>query len=184
MNNFLRFLGFMLGLLFVAAIAYGMYTGFFSLAEWLSGGLGDMTVFLLSVGGIMIMCAWIISSAIRSTAKRHKPANPDKMALYTRFIETISEGEKADFSVFEKYLLLWGSNRLVAQYARLQTLLEANPFESKVIAAHLTRMIKEIRRDLGESNIGLTEKMIVNSILNSPAQPARQEERTKEPVIS
>ncbi|MGB3182889.1 MAG: hypothetical protein WBB45_15970 [Cyclobacteriaceae bacterium] len=164
MNNFLKFIGSMLALLFVGAVGYGMYTGFFSLARWMSGGLGDMAVFLLSVGGIMIVCSWIISAAIRSTAKKHKPANPDKVALYTRFVETIPQGEKADFSVFEKYMVLWGSNRLLVQFSVLQKLREASPMESKPVQTQIAKMLREMRRDTGESNIGITDSMLIKAV--------------------
>lgn len=161
MKHLTNFLASLIALAFIIAIGYGLYHGL----RYVIGQfelIDQQTHAILTIGSVtIILSALLISWAIRAVQNRgDKPIHPEKSLVYARYIDAYHGGAEAAFA--EKVLLdlrrpmaLWASDKVLKSFYKLCNLM-AEGQEASLLNKQATRVIMDIRKDLGYTNTGLS----------------------------
>lgn len=130
-----------------------------------------------------IFCTFIISSAIRkgSQSNARQSILQQKIHFYNEIIGILIEKQsqaaeentfKRNFEVVQKYLVLWGSTSVLVQLNKFQQSVNQYGQDGLEANKQLEKLIQEMRKDLGQGNIGLGSVKLTNMLFNhkKPAQ--------------
>lgn len=173
MKHIFNILGFLVSLLLLAGLVWAAYIGLmFLVAQFELIGRSEMPVLIIAsvvfVAGVMI-----IAASLRNHARRNdKQIHPEKAVLYTRVTETMDDIEsisaEGTFSKISNpwlpHLRLWAGDEVLAAFSRLRNHLDKPEADAKETARLSTRLLLEIRKDLGHRNRGISGKdlMLLN----------------------
>ena len=149
----------------------------FSLDKKISGAIVASFIGLVSV----LITQW--SSKTRELSESHRPA---KIEVYTTFfdiiegflteerdskdipdIEDLSEDLKNNFMKLNRGLIVWASPNVIQAWLNYRKIASGTP-TSKEIILSVDGILKEIRKDLGNSNFRLNAGDLVKIYLKDP----------------
>ncbi len=115
---------------------------------------------LTIIAVITITCTIIIAGAIRSIVKTgDKPIHPEKAIIYKQFIDFwYDPGFFTDANMranLMKSMALWASDGVLKHFLTLQKLGHQPDKKNKSTSRQLEKVIREMRRDLGQKNFGI-----------------------------
>ena len=176
------------GLALLGLLGAGVYYAFYFIIENLFAKLDPRLAAITTItAATLLICSSIIASALRWSGKSTHELNTRKIAAYDYFIRIWggllwqesyqSEIDAGDLLELEKQLSLWADPKVIQAYIILQQLeLETGLPNPKVIA-QFTKVLMEMRKDLGLSNQGLDEQELLklsggdSGHLKQPNQP-------------
>jgi hypothetical protein len=174
-----------LALVLLAALGIGAYYAL-KLVLDLFAGLEERVGMMLNATMIAVaVTALIISIALRSGPKRESMArlHQKKADVYRRFVEVWAEvlrhkdaentGDwhrtEAELKAVEKHLILWGSSGVIKRYAACKNTDSQKGYHDSKPSQLIEKVILEMRKDLGQSNLGLEGGYLFDLLTGKPS---------------
>jgi hypothetical protein len=144
--------------------------------------LGPLLAALVGLTGILVT-QW--SSKSREIAESHRASKVKVYELFFDIIEMflyeadrdekvmvdgeLSPAAKRLFAQFSRELLIWGSPGVIEAWLSYRRITSRSPETSEIMVS-VDKMLKEIRKDLGNRNFGLKQGDLVRIYLKDPSE--------------
>ena len=167
MNSFSRLIGGLFALVLIIIIGWGIYLGV-KHSVYLLEYLDKPTFVILVVSSLIVFIgALMISSAIHKHARLNgrKHGYPGKVELYRMFITQLNRSE--NFSDLNKTMALYGSGSVIKEYLEFLKILNDQSITSPQAQQQFEKVMMEMRKDIGESNLEIKQGDLINLIKNN-----------------
>lgn len=172
------FFGVLLGIALLGAFAAGGYVVFRVVLD-LFGTLEPQVATITAIASVVaLLCATIIAGGFKWTGRKEAEAQvrAEKANLYEGIVliwgEKLSNRMKAmdqatehELQKLERLLTLRGSSKVIKTYIELQVLEKNVGLQSAEIPTQIANLLLEMRKDLGQAVLNLSESDLVN-VLN------------------
>lgn len=180
-------------LLMLTAIGLAGYLVFRFAGTQLASLEPQVAIVLITTAITLLSIAIFIASAIR-WAKRQDGLyrrQAERAAVYADLVrvwaeylrqpptdERSNQTKKQALVELEPFLVLWGSQRVLSEYAALQQLAQQTGAQNQVLASQFKKMLREMRKDLGNFDGGRNQDQFLELLLTP--QPAGRQAATRQ----
>lgn len=185
MNFISNVLSVVFGIALLALLGAGIYYAFHYLTETLFASLDPQLAAITAIAATTFLIAsFVIASALRRSQKNTDPFSIDKRVVYEHFIriwgklfwqipQQQSEIDAGEVQEFEKQLILLANPKVIQAYLTLRQFEMKPGFSDPKIKAQFIKVLMEIRKDLGLTNLGLEEQELLKLSDSVPDHPDR-----------
>lgn len=178
MSKGLNLITILLGLVFLLSVIVGVVVTIQHVVrnEMVSTGLVDLNT--LAIVGSIIISGLILKSGLRMSKESIPRLQEEKISAYKRFVDNFYKGLPADESWHEltSSMTLYASAPVLRRYLKLEKLMDAS-HDDKLILNTGEKIIFEMRKDLGHSNLGI----LVSDFINTEKRFRKYESKKKVP---
>ncbi|AEJ00889.1 hypothetical protein Nit79A3_1026 [Nitrosomonas sp. Is79A3] len=173
MNFISQLLSVVFGIALLGLLGVGIYYAFNFVTENLFASLDPQLSAITAIAAAtLLISSCIIASALRGSQRDIHVLNIKKRLAYEQFIQIWRKVfwqnsqqqtgiDASDLQELEKQFILWANPKIIQAYIKLRQLAAETHFSDPKVRAQFIKVLMEIRKDLGLSNLGLNEQELL-----------------------